>query len=69
MLSQTTNVRDYDPELIKAIDALDKAVARSGEKTVIAKMTALRTQVDELEAIIPDDLWPLPSYAEMMFMM
>ena len=24
---------------------------------------------DELEALVPKDIWPLPSYAEMMFMM
>ena len=24
---------------------------------------------DELESLVPHDLWPLPSYAEMLFMM
>ncbi len=55
--------------LLKAIDALEKAAAKSSEKVIITKMNALRGEVDSLEAMIPDDVWPLPSYAEMMFMM
>jgi glutamine synthetase type III len=32
-------------------------------------MIKMRETVDGLEGLVPDDLWPLPSYAEMMFMM
>jgi len=36
-------------------------------KDQIAAMNALRASVDALEAIVPADLWPMPSYAEMLF--
>jgi glutamine synthetase len=32
----------------------------------IAAMKTLRTSVDALEALVPSDLWPLPSYAELL---
>ena len=31
-------------------------------------MQALRTTADELETIVDAKLWPLPTYAEMLFM-
>lgn len=55
-------------ELLKAIDGLEKVIGK-GDVKEIAGMTSLRASVDQLESMIPDDLWPLPSYAEMMFMM
>ena len=30
-------------------------------------MDAIRKQVDELEALIADDLWPMPKFWEMLF--
>ena len=32
-----------------------------------AALDALREAVDGLEGLLPEDMWPLPSYAEMMF--
>lgn len=34
---------------------------------VLPAMAALRTIADQLEAIVADDLWPLPTYQEMLF--
>ena len=34
---------------------------------VIPAMTALRETADQIEVILPDDLWPLPTYREMLF--
>jgi glutamine synthetase len=34
---------------------------------VIPAMTTIRTSVDALEGIIPDESWPLPTYQEMLF--
>ena len=50
-------------------DALDAAAAGGDAAAMIAAQAALRATVDGLEAIVPDDLRPLPSYAEMMFML
>ena len=30
-------------------------------------MTAVRDVADKLERLVADDLWPLPKYAEMLF--
>ena len=30
--------------------------------------TAVREIADQIEVILPDDLWPLPTYQEMLFM-
>ena len=43
------------------------AHARSIRDDVIPKMNALRTLGDKLETIVADDLWPLPTYREMLF--
>ena len=35
--------------------------------TLLPEMLKARVISDELETMIPDDLWPLPSYTEMLF--
>jgi glutamine synthetase len=44
------------------------AHAKYIREAVISKMTELRTIGDKLENIVADDLWPLPTYREMLFM-
>ena len=34
---------------------------------VIPAMLAVREIADQIEMILPDDLWPLPTYREMLF--
>jgi glutamine synthetase len=34
---------------------------------IIPAMAEVRTAVDQLEKMIPDDLWPMPRYREMLF--
>jgi glutamine synthetase len=34
---------------------------------VLPAMLSLRKTVDALEAVVPNDLWPLPTYQEMLF--
>ncbi len=34
---------------------------------VIAAMKALRTDIDALEEIVPKDMWPVPTYADLLF--
>jgi glutamine synthetase len=61
-----------------ATAALDKAVhhhapgdayahAKYRKEGVIPKMEDLRTHGDKLETLVADDLWPLPTYREMLF--
>ncbi|WP_243310557.1 glutamine synthetase III [Fundidesulfovibrio agrisoli] len=59
------------------IDKLEKLVAHEGGDTlahakfmcdkVMPAMLAVRGYADSLEAVVADDLWPLPSYQEMLF--
>jgi glutamine synthetase len=37
--------------------------------TIVDLLAEVREPADELERIVPDDLWPLPKYSEMLFMM
>jgi glutamine synthetase len=41
--------------------------ARFFRDKVIPAMTALREAADNLEVIVPHDVWPLPTYREMLF--
>ena len=70
----TANIGDFQ----KAIAALDKAIGHHAEGDayahakhmrdgVIPAMAELRKQGDKLEMVIADDLWPLPTYREMLF--
>jgi glutamine synthetase len=60
------------------IEALEKALAHHGaadlraevkhfHDDVIPAMVGLRGTADQIETILPDDLWPLPTYREMLF--
>ncbi|MDB5290534.1 MAG: glnA 2 [Phycisphaerales bacterium] len=62
----------------RGITALEKALSHHAEGDalahakhyrdhVIASMAELRKAGDKLETIIADDLWPLPTYREMLF--
>ena len=55
------DVELYGPEK----DAEKKA--RLYHDTIVPDMRALRTPVDELEQIVDKDLWPYPSYGDMIF--
>jgi glutamine synthetase len=41
--------------------------ARYVQQTVMPAMAATREVADKLERIVPDDLWPLPKYSEILF--
>ncbi|MFC1652201.1 glutamine synthetase III [Planctomycetota bacterium] len=41
--------------------------ARAYRDSVIPAMNAVRAAADELETIVDADLWPIPTYAEMLF--
>jgi glutamine synthetase len=43
------------------------AHAKYIKESVIPKMVDLRTLGDKLETVVADDLWPLPTYREMLF--
>jgi glutamine synthetase len=64
-------------EFESRIEALEKTMAHGGHDVhaeakhfhdvVVPSMVALRETADQMESILPDDLWPLPTYREMLF--
>jgi len=50
-------------------DGADNLVeeARHCCDVVLPTMGAVRNYADELEGLVADDLWPLPTYQEMLF--
>jgi glutamine synthetase len=45
----------------------DIGAAKYVQTTVMDAMSAVREVADKLERIVPDDLWPLPKYSEILF--
>ena len=41
--------------------------ARHACQVIMPAMNAVREYVDDLEGLVADDLWPLPTYQEMLF--
>jgi glutamine synthetase len=77
-----TDTLDQVTDLVKSmqdsIGALKKAVAHHGDGSlleearyisdeVLPAMGMVRKYADELEGWVADDLWPLPTYQEMLF--
>jgi glutamine synthetase len=65
-------------DLVKAIRDLDKAnqypdgfegmdLAKYARDEQLTAMAKVREAADKLEKVVPDDLWPLPKYSEMLF--
>ena len=76
--SLITETHDLVAELIAAIGVLEHANAEHPDveglehaiymhETVLPAMEEVRAASDKLERIVADDLWPLPKYAEMLF--
>ena len=65
-------------DLSRGISGLEKALHHHGEgdayahakhmrEHVFPALNNLRTSADKLETIVADNLWPLPTYREMLF--
>ncbi|HTI49748.1 MAG TPA: glutamine synthetase type III, partial [Planctomycetaceae bacterium] len=77
-----TDTLDKITELVKSLQdsvaALQKSIDHHGHDGVAAEakhlchsvlpaMQSVREYADELEGMVADDLWPLPTYQEMLF--
>lgn len=65
-------------QLVEALEVLsvqnqelggDDVVSKAGHmrENIIPAMDQVRDVVDRLERVVPDDLWPVPTYREMLF--
>jgi glutamine synthetase len=50
-----------------AESALDEAT--HAQEELLPAMEAVRTAADTLESVVADDLWPLPTYQEMLYIL
>lgn len=78
-VSMLKKVCDLTESMNKGIDKLEKSRADVCEiednskraaaykDKVVSAMKTLRSVVDELETIVDADIWPLPTYAQMLF--
>ncbi|MBF0216793.1 MAG: glutamine synthetase III [Candidatus Omnitrophica bacterium] len=65
-----SDVSSLTEKAISTADSLEKAILNGAHaKDLLQDMTELRKAADSLEGLLPDELWPLPTYAEMMFML
>ena len=55
-------------EQAEAIGELPKK-AKFFSDTIAGLLEEVRVPADELEKIVPDELWPLPKYSEMLFVL
>lgn len=63
-------LKQVTAETEKVISGAANLAKIAGGSTVKARaaMAKLRASVDTLEGLVPENLWPLPSYAEMLFL-
>lgn len=77
-MSTLKTVSQLVADLEKSIGGLETAMSHHGsgdllaeakhfQSSVIPAMKAVRDVADKLEGIVADDLWPLPTYREMLF--
>ncbi|MFH1476809.1 MAG: glutamine synthetase III [Verrucomicrobiota bacterium] len=55
--------------MLKRSAELEKAVKDKSADKMLEGMARLRAVADLMEGVVPHDRWPLPSYADMMFML
>jgi glutamine synthetase len=71
-------VSGYADKLDSSLVSLEKSLAHEAsgveaeakhlKDDVLPLMLSVRSAADSLESLISDDLWPLPTYQEMLFM-
>ncbi|MDA0180881.1 glutamine synthetase III [Solirubrobacter phytolaccae] len=76
LVAETSSLVDAFIDAIFALETANRDHPEGGEGleeakyvqgTVLPAMNAVREVADKLEKIVPDDLWPLPKYSEILF--
>ena len=65
--SSRTATATLDKALDHHADGDAYAHAKYARDAILPAMAELRTRGDKLETLVADDLWPLPTYREMLF--
>lgn len=61
------NITKETEAALVCVEKLEKAVAKNDVAAIKEGTAKLREPIDALEGLVPADVWPLPSYAEMLF--
>ena len=69
LLSQADAALETLKGLLTEVDALEdiKEMAWAYHDKIVPAMAALRSPVDELELLVDKDIWPVPTYGDLMF--
>ena len=69
-LNNLTNIIEESLDLVQRLIQQEKKHLSPSDikNSIIPLMDKIRSCSDELEGIIPDDLWPIPKYSEMLFL-
>ncbi len=69
-LNNLTNIIEESLDLVQRLIQQEKKHLSPSDikNSIIPLMDKIRSCSDELEGIIPDDLWPVPKYSEMLFL-
>ncbi|MDA3793261.1 MAG: glutamine synthetase III [Elusimicrobia bacterium] len=62
-------ISELSEKVSRSIISLKSSVEKGDTFNIKENMDNLRKPVDELEGLLPKNIWPLPSYAEMLFKM
>ena len=68
----TASLQERLEKLEADVDALDEsqealAIARYYREVIFEDMNSLREVIDALEVVVPSDIWPYPTYGEMLY--
>lgn len=67
-LDALKKVSELVDALAAGIKSMDEALEAGSTEKMKAAMAETRTAADELEALVPAAMWPLPTYAQMLFL-
>ncbi|MBG97946.1 glutamine synthetase type III [bacterium] len=69
-LNNLTNIIEESLDLVQRLIQQEKKHLSPSDikNSIIPLMDKIRSCSDELEGIIPDDLWPIPKYSEILFL-
>lgn len=69
LLNETKTAMDTLSALVAQADSHEEGRDRAVffRESIVPAMKALRKPVDELEMIVDKDMWPMPSYGDLIF--
>ena len=69
LLAEAAKALEELKVLLPQVDSMDdvEAMAHAYHDQIVPAMAALRKPVDELELLVDKDIWPVPTYGDLMF--